>query len=63
MFCTKTKEFLSKKGIGYTERNVAEDEAAMEELQKLGFYTTPVTLIDGEVIVGFDVKKLENLLG
>ena len=63
IFCTKTKEFLSKKGIAYTERNVAEDERAMEELQKLGYYSTPVTFIDGEAVVGFDVKKLESLLG
>ncbi|MCI0330339.1 MAG: hypothetical protein L0196_05220 [candidate division Zixibacteria bacterium] len=41
---------------------MAEDEKAMEELQKLGYYSTPVTIIDGEAVVGFDVKKLESLL-
>ncbi len=56
-----TKEFLSKRGIPYVERNVIEDEAAIEELEKLGFLTTPVTVIDGEVVVGFDRKKLEEL--
>jgi hypothetical protein len=25
--------------------------------------TTPVTIIDGEVVVGFDQRKLERLLG
>lgn len=56
-----TKEFLSQKGVRYVERNVIEDETAMGELEKLGFLTTPVTVIDGEVVVGFDRKKLEEL--
>lgn len=35
----------------------------MKELQDLGVYSTPVTLIDGEIVIGFDRKKLEPLLG
>jgi len=35
----------------------------MTELQKLGYQATPVTIIDGEVVVGFDRGKLERLLG
>ena len=34
----------------------------MEELVKIGVMTTPVTLIDGEVIVGFDLGRLEQVL-
>ena len=34
----------------------------MEELVKIGVMTTPVTLIDGQVVVGFDRKRLEDLL-
>jgi hypothetical protein len=35
----------------------------MAELQKLGYRATPVTVIDGEVVVGFDRGKLERVLG
>ncbi len=35
----------------------------MAELQKMGYRATPVTVIDGEVVVGFDRGKLERLLG
>ena len=63
MFCTKAKEFLSRENISYTERNVAEDESALEELKRLGYMTTPVIVIDGTVIVGFNeaelIKQLE----
>jgi len=56
------KEFLSQKNIVFTERNVATDESALSELQKLGYMTTPVTVVDGEVVVGFDREKLEKVL-
>ncbi len=57
-----TKEFLSQKGVAFEEKNVITSEAAMEELVKIGVMTTPVTVIDGEVVVGFDQKRLEELL-
>ncbi len=57
------KEFLSQKGIPFTERDVSQDEEALRELEKLGMMTTPVTLIDDEMVVGFDPRKLEQLLG
>ena len=63
MFCTKVKEFLSQKKVKFTERNIATDEAALAELEKLGFMTTPVTLVDDEVVVGFNHARLEQLLG
>ena len=56
------KEFLSSKNIAYMERNIAADETALAELEKLGYMTTPVTLIDGEAVIGFDQAKLETLL-
>ncbi len=62
MFCGKVKEFLSQNKINFIERNVVADEIALEELQKLGYMTTPVTVIDDEVVVGFDRNKLEKLL-
>ena len=34
----------------------------MDELMEIGVMTTPVTVIDGEVVVGFNPKKLEELL-
>jgi glutaredoxin len=57
------KEFLSHKGIPFVDKNVREDPAAREELQRLGYRATPVTVIDGEVVVGFDRGKIERLLG
>lgn len=35
----------------------------MEELTGMGYSATPVTVIDGEVVVGFNKTRLEQLLG
>jgi hypothetical protein len=48
-------------------RNIAEDEGAMAELERMGTMTTPVAVIGGgageEVVVGFDRPRLERALG
>ncbi|MGH9580466.1 MAG: glutaredoxin family protein [Terriglobales bacterium] len=56
------KEFLSQKGIVFTDRDVTRDPAAMDELRPLGFMTTPVITVDGETIVGFDEARLTQAL-
>jgi glutaredoxin 3 len=56
------KEFLSQKGVSFTERDIASDESAMQELSELGYMTTPVILVGDEVVVGFNRQRLEELL-
>jgi len=63
VFCRRVEEFLTTHGIAFRGRNVAEDPEAMDELMRLGVATTPVTVIDGEIVVGFDPKRLAALLG
>ena len=63
MFCGRVKEFLSQKGVPFIERDVSQDEEALAELETLGVMTTPVTVIDGETVIGFDRANLERLLG
>jgi len=62
MFCGKVKEFLSQKGVKYTERDVSKDPEAIDELRKMGIMTTPVVIVDSEVIVGFDENRLNELI-
>jgi glutaredoxin len=63
MFCDRTKEFLRRKGIAFEEHDISQEEAAIATLEALGVYTTPVTIIDGEAVIGFDQRRLEELLG
>ncbi len=62
MFCGLVKEFLSQEGVTFVERDVAEDAAALSELDQLGAMTTPVTLINDEIVIGFDRERLNALL-
>jgi glutaredoxin len=52
MFCQSTKEFLSKNGVQFEDRNIAADPSALEELRKLHVMSTPVTKVGDVVIVG-----------
>ena len=63
MFCGLTKEFLSRNGIQFVERNIVQEPEALNDLRQLGYMTTPVTLVDGQAIVGFDEGKLSRALG
>jgi glutaredoxin len=56
-------EFLSQKGVEFVEKNVRADKAALKELLDQGFQSTPVTIIDGQSVVGFDQQKIMDLLG
>jgi glutaredoxin 3 len=62
MFCAGVKEFLSQRGVEFVEQDITEDEQTLAELGELGYMTTPVTVIDGEVVIGFDRERLEQLL-
>ena len=62
--CKRAKDYLSRKGIPYTDINVAEDrEKAKEMIQKSGQMGVPVIIIDdNEVVVGFNQSLLDKLL-
>jgi len=60
--CAKVKEFLSQKNVAYSERDITKDEPARKELSAMGFKASPVTVIDGNAVAGFDPAKLETLL-
>ena len=57
------KEFLSRHDVTYSSRDVSSDPTALAELSALGYMTTPVTTIDGQIVIGFDQKRLAALLG
>jgi glutaredoxin len=62
MFCGQVKEYLSHKEIQFDDRDITNDPSAILELRKLGFMTTPVTVVEDKVIVGFDEPKLDEAL-
>jgi glutaredoxin len=58
------KEYFEKNGVQYTEHNVAEDDAARDEMvEKSHQLGVPVIDIDGEIHVGFNRSELQKALG
>ncbi len=56
------KEYLSLKGLEFTEINVSRNEEGQAQLLALGFSTTPVTVIGDRVIDGLDIARFESAL-
>ena len=62
-YCRRAKDYLSRKGIPFVDRDVAADrDAASEMIQKSGQMGVPVITVDGEVVVGFNQTLLDKLL-
>ena len=57
------KEFLSRHNVDYTERDIHRDASAIEDLRRMNAMMTPVTVIDGQPVMGFDEGRLRQMLG
>jgi len=59
-YCHLTKDYLTEKGVAFTDIDVSQDRAkAMEMVQKSGQMGVPVIDIDGTILVGFQPKALD----
>ena len=62
-FCYALKEFLKEHNIEFEEIDVSQDEKAKEEMiKKTGKMEVPAIEIDRQIVVGFDKKKIVQLL-
>jgi glutaredoxin-like YruB-family protein len=62
--CKIVKEFLRHHQIEFTEFDVSKDKAARNRLiNDYQSYSTPTVVVDDQVISGFDLPALEQLLG
>jgi len=63
VYCETLKEYLKKHNIKFEDIDVSKDEAALNEmLEKSGQMGVPVVEIDSEIIIGFDKKRINQLL-
>jgi len=62
--CFVLKQFLKEHNIEFEEIDVSQDKKAREEMiKKSGQMEVPVIEINGEMVVGFDKKRISKLLG
>jgi glutaredoxin-like YruB-family protein len=62
-FCHAAKQYLDKLGVKYDDKDVDNDQKALEEsVTKSGQRGIPVLDIDGDIIIGFDRPKIDAAL-
>ncbi len=62
-WCNTLKTYLDQKQVRYREINVASDQSAAEAMvRKSGQQGVPQTEINGQMIVGFDKNRINQLL-
>lgn len=62
-WCNTLKAWLRKNGIPFTDIDVSRDMRAAQELvQRTGQQGVPQTEINGQWVIGFDQKRLKELL-
>jgi glutaredoxin len=58
------KAFFAQNNVSYDEKNVATDMKAREEMvNKSHQLGVPVIDVDNNIVIGFDQRTLEQLLG
>jgi len=63
-YCTIAKEYFKKKNVPYAEYDVSKDLARQREMiDKTGQFGVPVIVVNGEIVLGFDKAKINQLLG
>ncbi|MBU0532955.1 glutathione S-transferase N-terminal domain-containing protein [Candidatus Micrarchaeota archaeon] len=62
-YCNNLKTYLKQKKIEFTDYDISKDrEKAIEMIKKSRQKAVPVIDIDGIIIVGFDVPRIEKAL-
>ena len=61
--CVKAKEFLKANNVEYTEHNISKNSEARKSLIGMGYMSIPVTIINEQHVLGFDLNRMKDLLG
>lgn len=62
--CGTVKAYLRKNGVAFREIDISRDQQAAEKIiKRSGQRAIPQIDINGRLVVGFDQKKLDQLLG
>ena len=63
-YCTQIKKYFGEKGIKYRDIDVSKDQNALKTMiGKSGQQGVPQTDINGQIVMGFDRIKINQLLG
>lgn len=62
-FCVIVKKYLERNNVKFKEIDISKDKKAEEEMQKKSNQSNvPVTDIDGKIVIGYNLQKLNEAL-
>jgi len=63
VYCNTLKEYLTTLNIAFENVDVSQNEKELEKMVDIsGQMGVPVVEIDGNVVIGFDKQKIDELL-
>lgn len=63
-YCYTVKGFLEDNNLEYEEIDIYNDEEEYDRMKEISNQdSVPVTVIDGEIVLGWDKKRFKDLLG
>ena len=63
VYCNSLKKYLTSKNLEYQEIDVSKDEKELEKMVAIsGQMGVPVIDIDGNVVIGFDKQRVDEIL-
>jgi len=61
-YCEKARELLTKRGVKWTELDIASSAEAKHDFEAKGGRGTPLLVVGGEVIQGLDAERIDAAL-
>lgn len=58
-YCRQARQYFADHGIDYVEYNIDGSSRRMKEFRRMGGRGTPLILIDGRKIQGFNLRAIE----
>jgi glutaredoxin len=60
--CGAVERYLHDRGVEVAAKDIDTDPAALAEFLAFGYLTTPLTVVNGTPVPGFQPKRLAELL-
>jgi len=61
-YCQMARQYFAKHGINYVEYNINASTGHLKEFRRMGGHGTPLIVIDGSKIQGFNARAIEAAL-
>jgi glutaredoxin len=61
--CKRARQYLTSKGVAFTELDVEKSAAGRDEYRRLNGRGVPIILVGNQQMNGFDPARLDRLLG